>query len=419
MQKHRHHWLVPIIVCSLGAFFYVYEFLLRVVPQAITQELMGHFNVHAAGLGVIASMFFYGYVPMQIPSGFLLDKLGPRLLLGLSVLLCAVATFLFGVTHSPILAGIMRFLMGMLASFAFVGALLLAAHWFHPKRYAFFTGIVQTMGCIGAIVGLAPTAYLTHHLGWHIANQVIAGIGLVFAILIALIVRNRPKGEKHLGQRSAHVRRKLSAVFLNPQTYWVALVGFAAWSPITIFATLWGAPFLMTLYHIPATTASIGSSLIWTGIAVGSPVIGWWSNHIGKRRAPIFLCLSLGLIASLLVIYGGALPYWLMATALLCFGIAASAQVITFGLVLDNTPKSLLGTASSFNNMVIVLGGVLLQPLVGILLTHLWNGQMHDHLPLYTVSNFHWALLMVPLCSLFGLIVTLFLVRETGCRPAH
>src|SRR3989338_1859784 len=131
----------PLLICSLGAFFFVYEFLVRVIPSAIAYELMRNLNVHAGGLGLIAAMFFYGYMPMQIPAGFLLDKIGPRLVLSFSALLCALASLTFGTTHSAAVAGIMRFLMGFTASTAFVGALVLAARWFQAKHYSFYTGV--------------------------------------------------------------------------------------------------------------------------------------------------------------------------------------------------------------------------------------------------------------------------------------
>ena len=409
---------LAIIICSLGSFFYVYEFLVRVIPSALAHELMHSFNVQAGGLGLIAAMFFYGYMPMQIPAGFLLDKFGSRRLLAFSVFLCAASTFLFGITHSAFLAGLMRLITGFTASFAFVGALVLASRWFHPKRYAMFAGLIQTLGCIGAIIGLTPVAYMAAHLGWQVTTVFIAVLGVIFAFIIAIVVRDSPNDEEIVTEEKP-VQHKLRTVFSNPQTYWVSLIGFAAWAPISIFATLWGVPFLQALYHIPATTASYGSSIIWIGIAISSPIIGWWSNKINHRRIPIFTCMIIGIVASIIIIYAGAIPYWLMAIALFLLGTSSCSQVISFGLVLDNTPPALLGSASGFNNMMVVLGGVILSPLAGFILNHVWNHQLVHGVAHYSVANYHTALLMMPLVSLFGLLVAIFFVDETKCSPMY
>ena len=69
------------IVCSLAAFFYLYEFMVRVIPSAMMAPMMQHFSVGIAGIGWVSAAFFYGYVPMQVPSGLLLDSFGGRRLL--------------------------------------------------------------------------------------------------------------------------------------------------------------------------------------------------------------------------------------------------------------------------------------------------------------------------------------------------
>ena len=243
---------LPFIVCGVGAFFYVYEFFLRVMPSAMTDELMRSFQIDAGGLGVLSAFFYYGYTPMQIPAGLLLDRYGPRILLSLSMLVCAIGTLAFGLTNSAIIASFARLFIGLVSSFAFVGALVLASRWFAARYFALIVGLIQLMGCIGAIAGEAPVAIIVQHIGWRGTLFWSAAIGGIFAILFWLVIRDHPAKEGQLTTASFHgdlnEGQRLSQVLKNPQTWWVGLYAFSCWAPIAIFADLWGIPYIRLFY---------------------------------------------------------------------------------------------------------------------------------------------------------------------------
>ena len=416
----KSNGLLPIFVCSLASFFYIYEFTVRIAPSAMVDELMSSFDIHAAGFSLLAAMFFYGYAPLQVPAGLLYDKVGPRLLLSVATFLCALATIAFGFTENIAIAYICRLVMGITAAFAFIGALLVASRWFPPRHFALFAGVVQFMGCIGAIVGLAPIAALTAAIGWRTATFWIAAVGILFALLMWLVIRDYPKGVKPVrSETHNHCKVRLTEVCASKQTWWIAIYSFTCWAPIDIFATVWGTPFLSNLYHISTTQAAVYVSIIWIGIAIGSPIAGWWSSHINRRCLPMIICSIIGLISSIIVIYGGTLHPWLMSIALFFLGVSASSQVIAFGAVLDNNRDEVMGTAVGFNNMAVISGGVLLQPLVGFILEAVWNHQMVDGVPYYSISEFHSALIMIPIVCILGIIIGSRLIKETHCQRRH
>lgn len=417
--------LLPFLVCGVGAFFYVYEFFLRVMPGAMTDELMRSFQLDAAGLGVLSAFFYYGYTPMQIPAGLLLDRYGPRILLSLSMLVCAVGTLAFGLTNDPIIASSARLFIGLVSAFAFVGALVLASRWFPARYFALIVGLVQLMGCIGAIVGEAPVAIIVEHIGWRPTMFWSAAVGGVFALLFWIVIRDKPVDAPHLdtieqqqGQRMTEMQR-LGQVLKNPQTWTIGLYAFACWAPIAIFADLWGIPYLKLFYHTNAATAAVGVAIVWIGIALGGPFVGWWSNKILNRKIPLLICSILGLLSSLAMLYIPGIPWLLMCASLFVFGLAASAQSVTFGVVQDNNPLSVAGTAVGFNNMAVILGGVLFQPLVGFILKAKWDGTIIQGLPQYHLDNYRSALILLPLCSILGIFSSLFLVKETHCKPQY
>jgi MFS family permease len=422
-QKQSRSYL-PFLVCGVAAFFYVYEFFLRVMPSAMTDELMRSFQIDAGGLGIMSALFYYGYTPMQIPAGLLLDRFGPRLLLTFSMVVCAIGALIFGLTDSVVIASASRLFIGLVSAFAFVGALLLASRWFAAKYFALIVGLIQLMGCIGAIVGEAPVAVIVQHIGWRSTLYWSAGIGGIFAVLFWLIIRDNPSikhnhlHKENLSGLSLNEAQRLTKVLKNPQTWWVGLYAFACWSPIAIFADLWGIPYLKVYYHTTATIAAIAIAVVWIGIAIGGPIVGWWSNRMSNRRVPLYICAILGFISSLIIL-APDVPWTVMYIALFLFGAAASAQSVTFGLVQDNHPPYVAGTAVGFNNMAVILGGVLFQPLVGLILNARWTGMMIDNLPIYTLDDYKASLILLPLCSLLGLLTCAFLIKETNCLPQY
>lgn len=420
-QQMRQFWRATII-CSLAMLFYVYEFTLRTVPSAITHELMRDFQIQAAGLGLMTSLFYWGYTPMQIPVGLLYDKLGARLLLTIAMACCVLGTILFGASYNLYLASFAFFIIGFASSFAFIGTLVLASRWFPAKYFAMIAGIVQFMGSIGAVVGQAPISLVTRKIGWHHTLYWLAGIGFIILMLIWTLIRDG--GSSYVAKRPQLAKpltelQRLAIVCKNSQTWWTAVYAFTSWAPMILFAGLWGIPFLMVMYHVSAAKAAIGTSILWLGNAFGSPFFGWWSNYIHLRRMPMVVCSIIGFITAIYVLYIPHPPLAMMYIALFFFGVASSGQMISFGVVHDNNPSSVEGTAIGFNNMAVIIGGIILPPMVGLILKFHWNGAMQNNVPIYNLSDYHIALAIIPLCSLLGLVVAKFFIHETRCHPQY
>jgi len=104
---------MPYAMWSIAVLFYGYENLLQVSPSVMVPELMHSFNVNAAALGNLSAVYFYAYASMQIPLGVLLDRLGPRRLLSVAALLCAIGSFLFGAAHHLVYAVLGRIFIGL------------------------------------------------------------------------------------------------------------------------------------------------------------------------------------------------------------------------------------------------------------------------------------------------------------------
>lgn len=412
--------LLAAIICILASCFYMYEFILQVSPAVMTNQLINDLGLNAITLGTMAAFYYYSYTPMQLPAGFLFDRFGPRRLLTIAVLTCAIGAFLFGSTTNITTASIGRFMMGMGSAFSFIGTLVLISRWFPSRYFAFLTGLVELMSCVGAIVGETPLTIAVNHWGWRQTIIALGVLGVILSLLIWLIVRDSPevvsKGYKFQSTSKKSLLQSFHQVASNSQTWFIALYSFMVWAPITAFAALWGVPFLVVAYGISTKAASAACTMIWLAIGIGCPVLGWWSDKVNLRGMPLKFAASLGIIGLIPVIYIPYLPLFWLYICLFLFGLAASGQSLAFGVVKDNNHASVAGTAMGINNMATVAGGALFQPVIGIFLHLNWNGTYHNGTPFYNVEDYRKAFLILPVCYLIALLIGKFLIRETHCQ---
>ena len=407
-----------ILICTLAALFYLYEFVVRVMPSVMAHELMHSLHIGAAQYGLLSALFFYGYIPLQIPAGLVFDRWGARNILALMTLICALANLGFALTHSYALALAMRWLMGFSGAFAFTGAAFTASRWIAARYFAFYTGLIQTLGCVGAILGQAPLAYLKHQVGWRHSCILTSYAGIACALLIYLIVRDKPSSShNHTASENTvrqHTRtmQRLRQVLGNRQNWWVGLYAGLSWASINLFASLWGIPFLMKYYNISSVTAGGMLASCWIGVAVGSPLIGWWAENCQDRIYAMLTCIACGLLSSLMILYGPGLSITSMLALLFVFGLSAGGQPISFDLVYANNKASTIGTAIGFNNMWVIAGGLVLQPLAGWILQQQhaasWRHLLHQH----QLSDYRHAMLIMPICLLINIGVVVWGIKK-------
>ena len=224
--------------------------------------------------------------------------------------------------------------------------------------------------------------------------------------------------EDHISS-NFNIVKSLKEIFFKGQTYPIAMYAFCGWAPVTVFAALWGVPYLMRRYEITNTHAALIVAMIWIGIAVAAPLLGWFSDKLKKRCLLLRATSAIGLVASLTMLYVPSLPLGMNYLLMFLFGVASAGQILSFALVKDINRPSVTSTAIGFNNMANVAGGAIFQPLVGYMLAKGWDGQTLNGVPIYSIKDYHLALFVVPLCFLIGLVMSSFFIKETHCKPLY
>jgi sugar phosphate permease len=417
----RRSMLMPWIICGLGAVFYCYEYFLRITPSVMTSELMSAYDLNGSEIGNLTAFYYHAYVPMQIIVGLLMDRFGPRRLLTIACLFCALGTYLFAGNAGLGMAEAGRFLVGFGSAFAFVGALKLATIWLPPNRFALASGIILCLGMIGGMMGDIMLRSLVDAMGWRTTIYVSAGLGVVLAVVLWAIVRDSSPthAEHHTnGVDFKSVLIGLVQTLKNPQIWLNAFVGFLLFLSLSAFAELWGIPYLEQAHGFTKTHAAYANSMIFLGWAVGGPVWGWFSDFIKRRCMPITIGSFGAFIMVSLLLYMPGMSLTMICVLLFLFGFFSSVQILVFAICHEASQMKIAGTAIALTNMIVMVGGNVFQPVIGKLLDAQWTNVLVHGARVYPISAYQMSLSVLPISVLLAFIITFF-IRETHCSVDH
>jgi len=158
----------------------------------------------------------------------------------------------------------------------------------------------------------------------------------------------------------------------------------------------------------------LATSLL-VGFAVGGPVIGWLTERWGKRKPMYIIGIATALAGWTVVFFVPHLPIPALLGFIAVIGFSSGTQVLTFVIGKESVPADLSGTVSGVLNTGVMTGPMLLQPAVGWMLDHKWQGAVRDGIRLYDLQAYQAGFGMAMGWMLLALIL-LFFTRETYCR---
>jgi len=422
----KTRWL-PWLIFGLGAVFYTYEYYLRTAPSVMTEDLMSFYHTNALAFGNLAAFYYYAYVPMQLPVGILMDRYGPRRLLSLACFFCALGSYLFAMTASLWVAEIGRFMVGFGSAFAFVGVLKLATIWLPPERFAMIAGCTAALGAVGAIVGDATLTEMVAHQGWRQTINIVASIGMVLAVIMFLLIRDQNPSSQHYHFNNGIASEQpktldfgsvldgFIAILRNPYMWINGIVGCLLYLPTTTFADLWGISYLEQARGFSNEEAAMAVIMLYTGWAIGAPLMGIFSDYIKQRKLPMIVSGIAAAILISILLYMPHISHMSIYTLLFFTGTMYSAQVITFAVGRELSLNKVSGIALAVTNMLCMLGGIVFQPVIGWLLDLHWDGRLVNGAEIYSESAYQFALAVLPI-GLILAVILITLLPETRAK---
>ncbi|MBA3536883.1 MAG: MFS transporter [Tatlockia sp.] len=420
----RKYMLMAWFICGLGALYYSYEYFLRISPSVMEHALRDHFNLSATGFGVLSAFYYYAYVPLQIPVGVLLDRYGPRILITIACLICVVGTFIFAGTNVFWIAALGRFLVGFGSAFAFVGVLKLATIWLPEDKLGMVSGLATALGTIGAMIGDNLLGTLVIKIGWRETVNLTALFGLGLTVVLWFGIRDKKSHQRRSGTVANFKKSMidLGIIVRNKQIWINGMYGCLVYLPTTVFAELWGIPYLKHAHGLSPHAADFANSLLFLGVTIGAPLMGFISDKLKRRKLPMLFGATGAAIIMIIILYVPGLTQGHLEILMFFLGLLYSAQCIVFAVGRELSPNEAAGTAMATTNMIVMLGAMFLQPMVGKLLdmslaSHVKDVPLHavpiDKLQqLYTAADYQLALSIIPVGIIIAAILTFFL-KET------
>lgn len=414
LTKYRY------LVFGILGLAYILVFFHRLSPAVVAVDMMRDLKASGTLMGLLASAYFYPYALMQIPCGLLSDSWGPRRSVTFFLLFAAAGSIGLGFSQNAAMAIVMRVFVGLGVALVFVPTLKILTNWFEPEWFVRMTGVLISLGGVGAYSAATPLALLSEALTWRGSMVAIGIFTFVVAAAVWFLVRDTPveMGYEPLASGGGQVKNQglkslLSGMgtVLKKAYFWPMAICFFLSASISLsFSGLWGGPFLMHVYGMSRTQTGAILSMMAFGLIIGAPITSWLSDQVFRSRKKLLIfnqvtifCLFLPL-AFLTAKFTPLLLYlWCFFYGMLVSGVIVLGYAITRELF----PVEIAGTASGLVNIFPFAGAAVGQPLMGWYLDRFGAVNGVYDISAYA-STFRLFLLVI-----LGAVVAASLVRET------
>ncbi len=403
---------MPWIMWCLATLFFAYQFILRLSPGLMMNDIMTKFNVDATDYGYFASMYYYGYAIMQIPIALLLDKCGPRSIISICAFVCAIATLTFVYAGQWYIAVLGRFLIGAASAVGFLGVSKVISMWFDSKDYGKMVAITFSVGLMGAVFGGKPVSTLLDLFGWSEVLFYVALVSVLLGILILIFIRNPVQ---YIVKDNDKIINKLKIVCTDYRIIIIALANLLLVGPLEGFADVWGVSYLMKAYEISRQDAASLTSFIFIGMIFGGPILTFIAQKYNAYYSIAFLCgLLMSICFVLVIFYKQYFGFYTIMITMFIVGICCCYQVLVFTIGALIMPVSLTGVTIAFLNCINMLGGSFFHTVIGRTLDFMWLGQEENDVRVYDLNSYSIAISIIPLFCLVGGLMFLFIRRKSS-----
>lgn len=405
--------LLGSIICIVGALFYCYEFVLRIVPGILQTELSAAFgNISATTFGNLSALYYFAYSPMQLPVGILMDRYGARKLLTLACLSCTIGSLMFSYPSSLLIAGTGRFLVGFGSAFAFVGVLSSAINWLPYKYFSLVAGLMTTIGMLGLVYGEIKLTTLSHIFSLEHILFMLVTIGAIMTITIFLVVKDSPDRKASAITPLNEFLKDVVIVLKTPQIWIIGFIAACLYTSLSVFGELWGKSYLEFAHHLNKADAAKTISWMFIGWAIGAPASGYLSDKFANRSITLLIGAVFSLIFICAILYIPNLSKNTLNILILMYGIFSSAEIVAFIMANEYIKKAMPGTIFAVINMIVTLGGAIFQPLVGVMLDIFSAGTVIDNIHVYNTHDYQIALSIIPISLSLTILAVLFMRKK-------
>ncbi|MFI9009622.1 nitrate/nitrite transporter [Actinosynnema sp. NPDC053489] len=345
------------LIWSTAVLVYVAALFHRTSLGVAGLEASERFSVGPAALGTFTVLQIGLYALMQIPTGLLVDRFGPRRVLTAAALFMGLGQTLFALADSYPLGLAARAVLGVGDAMTWVSVLRLAAAHFPPRRFTVVMTLSAALGGAGNLVATVPLTLLLDHAGWTVTFLVAGLLTAAYAGVVAARVREVPDGVPQPVVEPTPLRAvgaRVREAWREPSTRLGFWVHFTSMSAPAVLGLLWGFPYLVEAQGLSRPAASaVLSTLVLVAVVTG-PVMGTVIGGRPQWRMPIvatYLAAAVVCWAVLLGWPGGVLPTPVLYAVFAVLAVGNPVSGVAFALVRDYNPLHRVSTATGVANV--------------------------------------------------------------------
>jgi ACS family D-galactonate transporter-like MFS transporter len=394
-------------------------------------RIQGEFGLSPTQLGLLFSMFTWTYAAAQLPVGYLLDRIGSRVLYGSAIVIWSTCTFAMGFASHHLFATlgasfavllVCRALIGLAEAPSYLSNTKIVANWFPKNERARATATYISSQYIGLALFTPVLTFLTSRYGWQMVFYATGGVGIVFGVYWLIVYRD-PKDSRKTGQAEldlikagggygsqdqstvgAVVARDDVLYFLKNKTVWGLFITQFAYNSTLIFFMTWFIVYLEKALNLTLSKAGLGASIPYLMAMVGMLAGGFLSDSLLKKGKSVTLARKLPVIVGLVLTAMIVTVNFFENQPIIAIGILSLAffgnNVANLGWVVftDVIPRNFIGTMGGFLNLFGNLSGITTPIVFGMILQR--------------THSFHYAMWYVSIVAVLGILSYIFLVGK-------
>jgi ACS family glucarate transporter-like MFS transporter len=306
----NRRWLISILLVVFVTLNYIDRVALSVAGPYIAKQ----FNLGPADMGILYSSFFYTYIILVIPMGFLTDRFGTRRMNAWALGIWSLAAIITGFINGFVTLLLARLLLGAGESPAYPACNRVINEWIPTKERGIVTGIFNSGCLVGPAIGIIAASYLIQIFDWSTSFYILGSLGFIW-LAVWLWLYNTPEKAWWLkpaelqfilqNRKSAVVQQDVQKMslgsLLRQKTMWGLLIaqGTTAYS-LYLFLT-WLPTYLLSVRGLRLVQAGWYGSLPYLIAAIALVLLCKFSDRAqrqdlttGARRKFICVYMLLG-----------------------------------------------------------------------------------------------------------------------------
>ncbi|MFM2289506.1 MAG: hypothetical protein RL684_2649 [Pseudomonadota bacterium] len=281
-SRGARRWLI-VVLLAVGA---VIAFCDRTnISAALAYKpFVQHFQLSNIDRGFLNSAFFWSYMLLQVPAGWLVDRYGTKIPYAISFAVWCVSSAVTGLSRSLGELTTLRVITGAGEAIVTPASFRWLRQHFADNESGLAIGVYMLGTKIGPAVGAPIAAWLITAYDWHMMFLVMGAAGMLWLVPWMLAVKNdRPKAarDKATGPREV-VTVPFRNIMVSPVVWGTVIINFC-YNYFVFYCMTWMPAYFVEQRHVSLTKMGLFSFFSFAGIAIVALVSGWVADLLIKR----------------------------------------------------------------------------------------------------------------------------------------